>query len=168
MLIEIIVKQHDELRELFACHQEALLQGEFKEASIWLAHFVTCQRAHIEIEEKYLLPEFEKIERTSRWEGSLYEKEHDKIKHLHKNIIKDLDWLSEQSLNESDKRRNIIALLDKEKTLKGLIEHHEEREEKGLLKDLGEQLGEKQLKELKLDINLTWAEVIASIRETTA
>jgi hypothetical protein len=166
MLIEIIVQQHIELRELFARHQEALLQGHFEEASMWLTHFVACQTAHIEIEEKYLLPEFHKIERTSKWDGSLYEKEHDKIKHLHNNMIKDLDWLSEQTLNASDKRRNIIALLDKQKTLKGLIEHHEEREEEALLKELDEQLEERKLKELRLDINLTWAEVKASVRET--
>lgn len=166
MLVEIIHAQHLELRELFARHQEALLQGEFDDARRWLDYFHTYQKAHMKIEEAYLFPEFEKIKRTSRWDGSLYEKEHDKINKLYDNVVKDLDWLSEQKLSESELRRNIIALLDKEKTLKGLNEHHEEREEDALLKELDEQLEQRQLKELKLDIKLTWAEVTASVRET--
>jgi len=166
MLVEIIQKQHLELRELFARHQEALLQGEFVDAKRWLDYFRTCQKAHMKIEETYLFPEFAKIKRTSRWDASLYEKEHDKINQLYNKVVKDLDWLSEQKLGESELRRNIIALLDKEKTLKGLNEHHEEREEDALLKELDEQLQQRQLKELKLDIKLTWAEVIASVRET--
>ena len=164
MLVEIINKQHLELRELFARHQEMLLIGQFEEAKIWLEHYIVCQKVHIQIENNYLLPEFSKIERSSQWDSSLYEKEHDKITTLFENVSDDLNWLAEQELSESDKRRNIIALLDKEKTLKGLNEHHEEREEEAMLKELDEQLEERQLKELKLDINLTWAEVIALVR----
>jgi hypothetical protein len=51
-----------------------------------------------------------------------------------------LNWLSEQQLNDSQLRRNIIAVLDKEKTFKGLTEHHEEREEDVMVKELDEQL----------------------------
>jgi Hemerythrin HHE cation binding domain len=166
MLVEIINRQHLELRELFARHQEMLLEGQFDAASIWLEQFTVCQSAHMQIEEKYLFPEFEKIERQTKWDGSLYQKEHEKIKQLRDNIEENLEWLMNQELDESQKRRNIIALLDKEKTLKGLNEHHEEREEEAMLKELDEQLEQRALKELKLDINLTWAEVIASIRET--
>jgi hypothetical protein len=166
MLVEIIQKQHLELRELFMRHQEMLLQGQFEDASLWLEQFNVCQQAHINIEERYLLPEFEKIERTTKWDSSLYKKEHDKITQLYDNIAEDLQWLIEQDLDESQRRRNIIALLDKEKSLKGLNEHHEEREEEAMLKELDEQLEQRQLKELKLDISLTWAEVIASVRET--
>ncbi len=167
MLVEVIHQQHLELRELFARHQEALLQGKFEEAKSCLDNFNIFQKAHMQIEDRYLLPKFAKIKRNSRWDVSVYEKEHDKISKLCNNVTNDLDWLSEQELSESEKYRNIIALLDKEKTLKGLNEHHEEREEEALLKELDEQLEQRQLKELKLDIKLTWAEVIASVRETT-
>lgn len=166
MLVEIIHQQHLELRELFARHQEALLQAQFEEARTWLVNFHACQKVHMQIEEKYLFPEFAKIKRASRWDVSLYEKEHDKINQLYNNVLIDLDWLSEQKLSDSQLRRNIIALLEKEKTLKGLNEHHEEREEDALLKELDEQLEPRQLKELKLDIKLTWLEVTATVRET--
>ena len=167
MLVEIIKKQHLELRELFARHQEMLLLSQFEEAKVWMEHYSVCQKAHIQIEENYLLPEFGKIKRTTKWDSSLYEKEHAKILKIYQGIVEDLEWLSEQKIEESEKRRKIIALLDKEKTLKGLNEHHEEREEEAMLKELEEQLEERKLRELKLDINLTWAEVIASVRETT-
>jgi len=181
MLVEIIKQQHLELRELFMRHQEMLLQMQFEDAKIWLEHFYVCQKAHMKIEESYIFPEFAKIERTSKWDVSLYEKEHDKINQLYENIANDLNWLSEQKLDQSQKRRNIIALLDKEKTLKGLNEHHEEREEEAMLKELddvymnicdGADSGTeaeraKEYKQLQLDIKLTWAEVIASVRETS-
>ncbi|MGB1799542.1 MAG: hypothetical protein ACPHLK_01790 [Gammaproteobacteria bacterium] len=167
MLVEIIKKQHLELRELFARHQEMLLQGQIEETKVWLEHYSVCQKAHIQIEENYLLPEFVKIKRTTKWDSAVYEKEHAKILKIYQSVVEDLEWLSEQKMDESEKRRKIIALLDKEKTLKGLNEHHEEREEEAMLKELDEQLEERELRELKLDINLTWAEVIASVRETT-
>lgn len=167
MLVEIIHQQHLELQELFARHQEALLLVRFEEAKTWLEHYTVCQKAHMQLEEKYLFPEFASIERSSKWNVSLYEKEHEKISQLYQNIVEDLNWLSEQELDESQLRRNIIALLDKEKTLKGLNEHHEDREVEAMLKELDEKLDERLLKEILLDIKLTWAEVIASIKETT-
>ena len=166
MLTEIIHQQHRDLQELFARHQEALLLAQLDEAITWLEYYAVCQNAHMQLEEKYLFAEFAKIERETKWDVSLYEKEHEKINQLYQNIVDDLNWLSEQDLNESQLRRNIIALIDKEKTLKGLNEHHEDREVEAMLKELEEKLEERHLKELMLDIKLTWVEVLASIRET--
>ena len=166
MLVKTIHQQHLDLRELFARHQEALLQGDLEKAITELDHFAACLKVHIQLEDSYLLPEFAKIERSTKWDVSLYEKEHEKIKHLHQTIHDDLNWLSEQQLDESQLRRNIIALLDKEKTFKGLNEHHEDREEDALLKELDQKLEERQRKILQHDLKHTWAEVKASITET--
>lgn len=166
MLVEIIHQQHLELRELFTRHQEMLLELQLEEAKHWLEQFDVCQTAHMHIEERYLFPEFSKIRRESKWDVSLYEKEHEKIKHLYANIVDDLNWLAEQDLDRTQLRRNILALLDKEKTLKGLNEHHEAREEEAMLKELDQQLEQRSRKEIELDIKLTWVEVIASIKET--
>ena len=165
MLVKLIHQQHLALQELFARHQEALLQGHFDIADEWLQHFAYCQKAHMQIEEAYLFPEFAKIEHKSKWDVSLYVKEHAKIKILFQNIVNDLNWLSEQELNESQRRRNIIALLDKEKTLKGLNQHHEEREEEAMLIELDAQLDARQLKELQVDIKMTWAEVMGVVKD---
>ncbi len=165
MLIEIIHEQHLDLRSLYFQHQEALLQGHFDDAIKYLAHYDACHQVHAQLEERYLFPEFIKIERQSRWDVSLYDKEHKKIVSIFENISTDLNWLSEQQLSESQLRRNIIALLDKEKTFKGLTEHHEEREEEGMLKDLDEQLEESRIKELASDLKHTWIEILATIQD---
>jgi hypothetical protein len=164
MLVNIIHKQHLELRELFMQHQEFLLQGRFGDALVSIGDFDICQQAHAQLEERYLFPVFAKIERQSRWDVSLYEKEHEKIASIFETIANDLYWLSEQQLTDSQTRRNIIALLDKEKTFKGLTEHHEEREEEAMLKELDEKLDVKQIKQLVSDIKYTWAEVIGGIK----
>jgi hypothetical protein len=44
--------------------------------------------------------------------------------------------LSKRQLSDKDLRREIIAFLDQEKTFKGLCEHHQEREEAGMLPEL--------------------------------
>ena len=162
MLVDIIRKQHLDLRELFLRHREFLLQGQFDEALTSLNHYDVCHQAHAQLEERYLFPEFVKIKRQSRWDVNLYEKEHEKIVLLFENISESLYWLSEQQLSESQLHRNIIALLDREKTFKGLTEHHEEREEEGMLVDLDEQLKKKHIKQLVSDINNTWLEVVST------
>ena len=167
MLVNTIHKQHLDLRELFIQHQEFLLQGQFDEALTCLNHYDMCHQAHAKLEERYLFPEFAKIERQSRWDVSLYEKEHEKITSLFENISEDLNWLSEQQLTESQTRRNIIALLDREKTFKGLTEHHEEREEDAMLKEMDEQLENDHIKQLVSDIKYTWVEVIAVIKHAS-
>ena len=179
MLVEIIHQQHIELSELFARHQEALLQGQFDEASEWLEYYLASLNVHMQIEERYLFPEFANIEHNSKWDVSLYEKEHQKLNQLNQTIKDDLQWLSEQELSPSQQRRNIIALLDKEKTVKGLSEHHEAREEEAMLKELDDayrdidsnaELGTaaeraRRYKELQMDIKLTWAEVMGAVKE---
>jgi len=164
-LEDVIHKQHLDLRELFLRHQEFLLQGQFDKALASLNHYDVCHQVHARLEERYLFPEFVKIKRKSRWDVSLYEKEHEKIESLFENISNDLQWLSEQQINDSQLRRNIIALLDMEKTFKGLTEHHEEREEGGMLKDMDEQLEQALLDKLGSDIKSAWMEAIASITE---
>ncbi len=165
MLVSLIHRQHLDLRELFARHQEALLQAGFDEASYWLDHFISTQRSHMQIEENYLFPMFAKLEHQSKWDVSLYEKEHKKINKLMQDTKQDLQWLIEQELADSDLRRNIIALLDKQKTLKGLNEHHEEREEDAMLKELEQQLDERALKVLTTDIKFDWAEVMGAVKD---
>lgn len=164
MLNEIIHQQHLELRELFTQHQEALLQARFHAAIASLLHFDARLAVHMSLEEKHLFPEFAKIERRTKWDVGLYEKEHEKVKQLYEKISNDLDWLSKQSFNESDMRRNIIALLDKEKTFKGLLEHHEDREVSAMLKELDEQLPENVLQGLVLTIQSEWDEPVAGER----
>ena len=163
MLVDLIHQQHLYLRELFARHQEALLQGAFDDAERWLNHFIDCQQSHMQIEEQYLFPLFEKIERETRWDTSLYLQEHAKLEKFMQQTKSELEWLMQQDLTDSECRRNIIALIDKQKTLKGLNEHHEDREETAMLKELEQKMETQALKFLVSDIKFTWAEVKAAV-----
>jgi len=164
MLVDIIHSQHLDLRELFLQHQEKLLQGQLNEALSCLDRYNLCHQTHAQLEERYLFPEFAKIKKQSKWDVSLYEKEHGKITSLLETIVKDLHWLNKQQFSDSQLSRNIIVLLDKEKTFKGLTQHHEEREEDAMLKDLDEQLERSKIRELVSDIKFTWVEVMGVMK----
>lgn len=162
MLVDLIHKQHLELGELFMQHQEALVQARFDDAVAAMARFNTCLSAHMVLEEKYLFPEFALIKRRTRWDVELYEMEHGKIRKLCDSLVKDLHWLRDQGLQGSDLYRNIIALLDREKTFKGMLEHHEDREEDAMLRELDTALSGQHLHELKDGINAVWKEALES------
>ncbi len=165
MLKEIIQQQHLDLRELFMQHQEQLLQGEFQIALDQLQQFKHYLQIHMQLEEQHVFPEFTNIERKSRWELSLYEQEHEKINTHYNRLVNDLTGLLKQKLNESQTRRNIIALLDREKTFKGMLEHHEEREEDAMLTELDEQLEPAKLEKLVDIIKATWTDATTNLKK---
>ena len=164
MLKETIHQQHLDLQELFLQHQEALLLGEFEQAKVCLEGYRQCLQAHMQLEEQHVFPAFTTIERKSRWDVSVYEQEHEKINSLYETLVTDLTWLMQQQLNASQKKRNIIALLDHEKTFKGLTEHHEEREEDALLQELDEQLDQKIIGELITKLDSAWKQITSPMK----
>jgi hypothetical protein len=88
---------------------------------------------HMQFEEQHLFPAYAELPEQGRWAASLYVQEHRKIQKLLEACSTGLEWLREQRLDASQMRRNVIALIDREKTLKGLLEHHEAREEESML-----------------------------------
>ncbi len=133
---------HQQLDEIFLLHQEALLQGHLQAAADILDAFNTCHTLHMNFEDKVLLPMYADLEEQGKWNATLYHQEHQKIQDLYGRIEEGLQWLIKQSLDPSQLRRNIINLLDREKSFKGLCEHHQEREEASLLVELDRQCDE--------------------------
>lgn len=120
--------------ELLLLHQEALIEQDMAEALARFEAFHARLRAHIELENCELLPLHEAL-LTPRWRTQVYALEHDKILELAEKIHERLrSPLFEKGQAQ---RRWIIDLLDSERTLKNVVEHHEEREEKGMLPELG-------------------------------
>lgn len=132
-LTDQISQCHRELRELFVFHQEALLIAEFNEALKLFASYKVCHDLHKQFEDEYLFPVFAELPEQGRWPVSVYEKEHDKIGQWFSRLEQDLQNLAQLQLDKRQQRLNIIAMLDREKSFKGLIEHHEEREEDAML-----------------------------------
>lgn len=135
-LTEVIARCHRELDELFLLHQEAVLLGRFDEAIKLLNCFKELHHLHMGFEDEKLIPKLDELGNRGRWPASLYTDEHAKVRELMEKTEDNLLSLSKGKLSNKDLRREIIAFLDKEKTFKGLCEHHQEREEAGMLPEL--------------------------------
>lgn len=107
------------------------MDRRWAEAAQRLLEYEQRLRAHIEFEERHLLPHCRGG--RSRWAPEVYLAEHRRIEQL---LRKALDRLARASRSETTAAA-IVALLDGEHTLKHVVEHHHEREEKGLLQDAG-------------------------------
>lgn len=128
-----ILADHREMDELLLLHQEALIEQDLAAAQARYAAFLERLRAHIDVENRELLPRHEKLAQP-RWRTPVYALEHDKILALAGRIEARLQ--APAPAPGQARRRWIIQLLDDERTLKNVMEHHEEREEKGLLPEL--------------------------------
>jgi hypothetical protein len=138
-LTEQLTACHHQLNELFLLHQEALLQGHLGNAASILSSYESCHALHMQFEDDILLPKYADLEKQGKWDATLYQQEHHKISGLYGKIEQGLKCMAGQSLDPSQLRRNIIHLLDREKSYKGLCEHHQEREETSLLVELDRQ-----------------------------
>jgi hypothetical protein len=87
-------------------------------------------------EDEQLIPKLYELGDRGRWSGSLYSDEHAKIQQLMEKTKSGLSSLRTGQLLNQDLRREVIDLLDNEKTFKGVREHHQEREEVGMLPEL--------------------------------
>ncbi len=142
---------HALLDELFLLHQEAILAREYTLVTTSLLLFKQWLTAHLELEDELFLPALSRHCPEPRWRPELYRKEHQKILKL----LEELDLRVREFGIESG-RRDIIRLLDHQRRFKGLLEHHEEREEKGLLKELDEYLPLEDLEALLLQCQQRW------------
>jgi len=133
-LSEVVTACHRTLDEFFLVHQEAVLVGRLGRAARLLECFCDLHGLHMEFEDRYLIPILDDC--PGRWSAKLYSGEHDKIGKLLARTIDDLSALSARPLSGRPLRRALISFIDGEKTLKGLCEHHQEREEKGMLPEL--------------------------------
>ena len=129
--IGLLLEQHDHLEDLFARHQDALVDRRWEDAARLLDEYSQHLRCHIELEERYLLPQCAHL-RIPRWPGDVYRAEHRRIELL---LYKARASLA-HAYRDGITSRVLIVLLDHEGTFKRLIEHHHEREEKGLFREL--------------------------------
>jgi hypothetical protein len=139
-LTDVITKCHQELDELFLLHQEAVVLAKFEPAVELLGCFGELHQFHMDFENEKLIPALTELGDPGRWPASLYSSEHDKVQELLKKTEGRLLSLRDNRLSGKATgkamRRGIIALLDEQKTLKGVCEHHQEREQVGLLPEL--------------------------------
>jgi hemerythrin-like domain-containing protein len=130
-VIQLLLGHHLALSDLFARHQEALVERRWTEAARLLDEYGQSLLRHIDFEERNLLPRCDAVG-SARWSSAVYRAEHRRIEQL---LCKATDRLRHARESEITPAV-LISLLDEERTLKHLIEHHHEREEKALFVEL--------------------------------
>lgn len=148
---------HRHIDEVMLLHQEALLLQRLPLAGKLLKLFEELLLAHIEIEDGLVFPLFDEKVAQSRWPSLLYYKEHEKIVAM---LVKITDQFHQlEALEGSALRRAVLSLLDYEKSFKGVLEHHTEREEQALLPELEKALDGEQIVTITLDAGNRWHDV---------
>lgn len=120
----------------------------------WFDLFKAVLMGHIQQENEALLPRFEALGLKGQWPLLVYQKEHEKIAQL---LDKTSAMLTRLPAGpHAEGRRNILAVLEYQRTLKNVIEHHEEREEKGMLPELDGALPEAERLLLAEQCHAVW------------
>ena len=128
-----ILAEHREMDELFLQHQEALLEQDWGKAQERYTAFHTLLLSHIALEDSVLVPLHQQLTKP-QWRTLVYTAEHDKVREIAQIMA---DRIAAPKPEDKQQRlRWIIKLLDDERSLKNLLEHHNEREEKGMLPEL--------------------------------
>jgi len=135
-LTEVITRCHQALDDLFLLHQEAILLGSLDNAIQLLNCFIELHQLHMSFEDEKLISRLGELGDRGRWPASLYSDEHAKVQKLMSKTERNLLSLGKGQLSSKDLRREIIVFIDKERTFKGLCEHHQEREEVEMLPEL--------------------------------
>lgn len=132
MLKSALEENHKDIYQWFLMHQECLLLGHGHYAQASLEVFTQLLEAHVAFENSHLLSsgagtDFGRM----RWAASVYRQEHEKILQL-AGAVECLftRWHAEE--RSRTKRLLLLELLERQLTLRHVIEHHEQREEQDL------------------------------------
>lgn len=120
-----MVQVHDELDEAFAAHQDALVEGRVLEAKERFLTFRDALLDHMQIEDDQLLPVYALMPDPPVGGGAdLFRAEHDRIRKL-------LDEFSQlfDRLNAPMKSRDLVTVIERQRLLKHVLEHHNLREQ---------------------------------------
>lgn len=129
--VGLLLEQHLAFGDLFARHQEALLDRRIEDATRLLEEYRERLRVHIALEEQAVLPKCGGNV-SSRWPPEVYRAEHRRIEQL---LEKARERLRREACHGITAAA-LIGLLDEERTLKRLVEHHHEREETALFAEV--------------------------------
>ena len=139
-----LADEHAALTQLFARHQAALVTRAWARAARLLDSHRKRLAQHIELEERYLLPYCPHPKLPNQWPARVYSAEHQRILELAGKLSARFAKLRRRGVTTMA----LIALLDEQKTLKHILEHHHAREELALFATLPQIFSETQRDEL--------------------
>lgn len=120
-------REHLQLERLFQRHQLALVTGSTRQAQRCLRRYRELLDAHTRIEDR-LLETVCRLGLATRWPVAAYRAEHRKLSALLDRLCGEIEALPDGALPAP----RLIELIEREKTLKGVAEHHQAREEQDL------------------------------------
>lgn len=144
-------RYHQQLDELFLLHQEALLVQDFSLSVRCLALYHRALRLHIRQEDTLVLPLYAPLEAGAQWPSRVFSGEHRKLEALLGKV-----WTALAQLRRRPSRRGVIELIEREKTLKHVAEHHHLRENEALFPALDAALPADQRAALIARIDAEW------------
>ena len=131
---QALLDAHDGFDESLLQHQEAMVRGDLESARDLIAELQSELHAHIRHEEERLLP---LLEERGGWgrigEPRYYREEHEKIRVTLTALVETTNGLDASAPGV---HRDIALLIGREQSFRSLLEHHDERERKGLFPDL--------------------------------
>lgn len=123
--LSTLLYEHDELEEIFAKHQRALLVRDTQAALATIATFQNTLKRHIGYEDEVLLPLYSaKGAETEGGTLPIFHSEHRKLLESVAGLVRKTEALQDSS----DLLDSILKLLDEEALFKGLLSHHALRE----------------------------------------
>lgn len=160
-LLQCVSYYHRQIDEMLMLHQEAVIVQDIPLAEEALRVFSKLLKTHLELEDQLLIPRHESLEHEVRWKTRVYQEEHSKLLDL----LSNLRGMLQKAPDTPDMRRWVIEFIDYERTFKNVMEHHEEREEKGLLLELEHELDKDTLDRMITQCHLVWQETYDGLRE---
>lgn len=136
--ITVLSNEHVELTHLFTRHQEALVTRSWARAARLLDYYQKRLQYHIGLEERYLLPYCAEEKADGHWQAHVYIAEHRRLEELLRKTSTRLAVARRRGVSSAA----LIALMDEEKTLKHVAQHHHQREDMALFEGLRESLPE--------------------------
>lgn len=127
-------REHHRLNQRLQLHLLEIVGGHFASAQRTFDHWWEKLVLHMQTEEEQLFP---RIPPDARWNARLYCLEHERIRLLATEYADLLARAAEKPPRTKQGRCVVVlALLDRAHPLRHLIQHHNEREETALAKEL--------------------------------
>ncbi|MGE0071729.1 MAG: hypothetical protein AB7S55_01515 [Thiomonas sp.] len=127
--IAILLDEHQAMLHTMRTMRLALLDGRMAAARQALDELTALHAAHIAVEESGWI---DRLDRSARWQPKVYLAEHAKLSDMIAHWRQRLHELPAGAVSAAER----LDLLDATLPLQHLLEHHFEREEKGLFTEV--------------------------------
>lgn len=136
----VMMALHDDLGQSLFAHQVALLDRDFARAATLLQHFRSQLLAHVDDEERHVLPHYERLGGDATDAPTrLFRGEHH---NLHKFVDEFVQRV--EALRQRPDDALLLELFDRQATFKNLLLHHDLRERNMLYPFLAARLSAEQ------------------------